>query len=512
MMNRPEHNDEDFAVSISHRPENYVGYEAMNARAALFVISLLLVTPALASACACSQAPPGKCQGLRPDDVVFLGTVTDVEDIADAAPISDAAPAPESAPAGTPADAVAARLTRYHFHINERFAGPNSTDIDVFAGGDDGDCGYRFKKGAEYVVFTQPETEGRLFATVCNGTRPAGDARALLPQLRAMARGQRVASVFGVLRRSDPPFLAPADDPDDPLVNVPLKLRSRDDRFQTSTGPYGVYTFYDVHAGEYVFSATLAGRTELTQKTLPGGLPPFKIPNDACYEYDVNSLPTGHIRGSVLDREGKPLGLASVELYRAGAYQDSRPGLWSFQGAKGTFDFDHVGPGDYVLVFNRPNRIDPNSPFPRAFYPGVADLSSAQLIHLKNGQTLEKTNMKLSDGYPTRRLRVHLKWAGNRPPGDVVVAAQADSGANPAAHKIDDGTYDFVLLISATYSISAYEDLAPKRAQTPPKDSKGGDCSAPARIQVEPVAVAGPDSSASEITLAFPEPGCAPAQ
>jgi hypothetical protein len=485
----------------------------MIARAFFSFTWLLLVTPAVVSACACSQAPPGKCPGLRSDDVVFLGTVTQVEDVANAAPANDAPEAasgsPANAPANTTVDTIAARLTRYRFHIDERFAGPGSADIDVFAGGDDGDCGYRFKKGAQYVVFTQPEAEGRLFATTCNGTRPAGDARALLPQLRAMGKGQRIASVFGVLRRSDPPFLAPADDPDDPLVNIPLKLRSRDDRFQTSTGPDGVYTFYDVHAGEYIFSATLPARTELTQKTLTGGLPPFKIPNDACYEYDVNALPTGHIRGSVLGPDGKPLGLASVELYRSGAYDDSRPGLWSFQGSKGVFDFDHVGPGDYVLVFNRANRIDPNSPFPRAFYPGVADLIASQPIHLKDGQTLEKTNLKLSDGYPTRHLRVHLKWAGNRPPGDIVVAAQADLGANPAARKVDDGTYEFVLVQSANYSISAYEDLAPKRAApnaTPP------DCSAPARIQVDPVKVAGSDLNAAEVTLAFPEQGCASTQ
>jgi hypothetical protein len=473
----------------------------MISRGLLFIAALVLITPALASACTCSQASPGKCPGLRPDDVVFLGTVTEVEDIANAVPKADAS--------GPPVDIVAARLTRYHFHINERFAGSDSPEIDVFAGGDDGDCGYRFKKGEQYVVFTQMETEGRLFATICNGTRPAGEARALMPQLRAMSKGQRVASVFGVLRRSDPPFLAPADDPDDPLPNVPLKLRSRDDRFQTSTGPNGIYTFYDVHAGEYNFTAALPARTELTQKTLTGGLPPFKIPNDACYEYDVNALPTGHIRGSVLGPDGKPLGLASVELYRSGAYDDSRPGLWSFQGSKGVFDFDHVGPGDYVLVFNRANRIDPNSPFPRAFYPGVADLSASQPIHLKDGQTLEKTNLKLSDGYPTRHLRVHLKWAGNRPPGDIVVAAQADLGANPAARKVDDGTYEFVLVQSANYSISAYEDLAPKRAApnaTPP------DCSAPARIQVDPVKVAGSDLNAAEVTLAFPEQGCASTQ
>ena len=63
----------------------------------------------------------------------------------------------------------------------------------------------RFKKGEKYIVFTQQEVEGRLFATICNGTRPQPRGRALIPQLRAMRNGQQVASVFGVLRRADPP-------------------------------------------------------------------------------------------------------------------------------------------------------------------------------------------------------------------------------------------------------------------------------------------------------------------
>jgi len=466
---------------------------------ALLVLIFLAATGV--RACTCSQAPPGKCPGLQQSDVVFLGTVTSIEEISYASPQSG-----NSSASSAPVDIVAARLTRYHFRIDEKFAGPDVAEIDVFSGGDnDGDCAYRFKQGEQYVVFTQQEAEGRLFATICGGTRLAADSRALIPQLRAMRNGTHVASVFGVLRRADPPFLAPPDDPDDPLPNISLKLRSKLDRFETGTDSNGVYSFYDVHAGEYSFTAKVPPRTELTQKTLSGGLPPFKIPDGACYEYDVFALPTGHIRGSVLDPDGKPLGLASVELYRAGGYADTRPGLWAYQGDKGTFDFDHIGPGDYVLVFNRMNRQDPNSPFPRTFYSGVAEASDAQPIHLEEGQQLTKVNLKLSGGLPTRRVRVHLKWDGTRAPGSVTVMAKADQGQNPAARKINDALYEFSLLESSNYTISAWEDLAPQRGAPRRKDPN---CPAPSRIDASPIAVSGSDDDAKELTLVFPAPGC----
>jgi hypothetical protein len=315
-----------------------------------------------------------------------------------------------------------------------------------------------------------------------------------------------VASVFGVLRRADAAFLAPPDDPSQPLPNVPLNLQSRDDRFRTSTDADGVYSFYDVHAGEYSLTANLPVPMLLTRKRVVGSAPPFKIPDGACYEYDVDALPTGHIQGSVLDPDGNPLAVASVELYRAGSYDDSRPGLWGFQGAKGVFDFDHVGPGEYIIVFNRANRVDPNSPFRRAFYPGVANLSEAKPIKLKDGQELLNVNMQVKDAYPHRKLRVRLKWQGPMPPGDVTVSAKADRGENPMVEQISDGLYEFMLLESDSYTVSAWQDLAPQPAA--PHRRKPA-CELPSRIDAPPVAVSGSDAATKEILLVFPIARCA---
>ena len=248
----------------------------------------------------------------------------------------------------------------------------------MFSGGDDGDCGYQFKKGETYVVFTQQECRWQdLFdhlrrnapgkRSACADSSIARHAEWDANRFRIWSAAARESAIPGASGR-----------PGRSLPNIALKLRSKDDRFSTSTGPDGIYTFYDVHAGEYNFTANLPVRMEFTQKTLNGALPPFKIPNGACYEYNVDALPTGHIRGSVLGPDGKPLKIASVELYRAGQYDDKKPGLWGFQSIHGYFDFDHIGPGEYVLVYNRSNRHDPNSPFPRSFFPGTTNPSGAE--------------------------------------------------------------------------------------------------------------------------------------
>lgn len=466
-------------------------------RMRLLALFAFIMAPAAVRACTCSHEPPGKCPGLKEDSTVFLGTVTAVEHLESPAA---AAPAAAEAPTG------AARLTHYQFRVDERFAGSEAAELDVYSGGEDGDCGYRFEAGGQYVVFTHMGNDGRLLATICSGTRPAAEAHALLPQLRAMRNGQRVASVFGVLRRANPPFLAPPDHPDDPLANVSLKLQSNDDRFEANTDANGVYSIYDMHPGEYVFTAGFRSRMELAQRAFPGGPPVFKLPSGACYEYDVDAVPTGHLSGSVLGPNGKPVALASLELYRAGSYGDARPGLWGFQGATGVFNFDRVGPGDYILVFNRTNRLDPDSPFPRAFYPGVDDPGRAKLIHLKDGQERLHLNLRLKKGYATRPLRVRLQWTGGKVAGKVTVMVKAEQGENPRPEKLSDELYGVTLLESATYTISAWQELDQRAPTSQTNDSP---CVFPARITTGRTTISGSDATAREILLVFPEAGCA---
>ena len=493
----------------------------------------VLATPAGSQACTCSPSPPGQCPGLQKDDTVFLGTVTEVELLrgqGQPAARAEGTPATDAAAASNASGATPMIVTRYRFRVDENFVGADSAEIDVFSGGDDADCAFRFRRGAQYVVFPYKADDARLFATICSGTRPAKEAHALLPQLRAMRDGRRVASIFGVIRRADPPMLGPPDNPgdtssDDPprdspgsedgaIPNIPVKLRSRLDRFATSTDENGVYSFYDVHAGEYHLTATMPARTELSLKSIPGALPPLNLPSGACYEYDIDALPTGHIRGSVLGPDGKLLPLAAVELYRARRYDESRPGLWGFQGAKGVFDFDHVGPGKYILVFNRLNRMDPSAPFPRSFYPGTPDENEAEPIALKDGQQLLHVNMKLGEAFPTRRLRVRLKWNGAPPRGNIVVMAKAAHGINPAVRKISDSLYEVTLLKDALYNISAFEELSPARAprrQTKSRKASRAaapECAAPARLETPPAEVDGSVATEKEIILTFANPRC----
>ena len=485
---------------------------------------MLFVVPLVGWACTCQESTPGACQGLNVADAIFVGTVT----------VAEIVPA---------ANADDPQVLHYRFRVDERFKGAEGAEIDIYSGGSDTDCGYRFKKGSQYLVLPYSSDDGHLFATICSGTRPARDARAILPQLRAMKRNQRVASIFGVLRRTDPPYDAvkdpeaaagdatydtlndfdegmptdresisdPHDDPGAvgtvgrPLGHIELKIRSRIDRFETSTGPNGVYSIYGVPGGEYQIIAHLPAHMELTLPTLKGGLPPLRVADGGCYEYNIAALPTGQIHGRVLGPDGRALPTASVELYRTGRYDDTKSGWWEFQTENGGFNFDHVATGDYILVFNRQNRRDPNSPYQRTFYPAAADLALAQPVKVSDGGEVVTADIHAKAGFPTRTVKVRIKWTGHPLPGSVFVTAKANEGENPASRKVSDALFELTLLDDVRYTISAWTYAKI------PRNASGGPPTPGAPPEADPDPAPAPAPSESAPAAAAATPGDPPA-
>jgi hypothetical protein len=83
--------------------------------------------------------------------------------------------------------------------------------------------------------------------------------------------------------------------------------------------------------------------------------------------------------------------------------------------------------------------------------------------------------------------------------------AKAEQGDNPSAKKIREGVYEFTLLDSAHYTISAWEDLDPQRVSQRHGDSS---CTIPARIESDTHTVDDAETDGDDITLTFVSPPC----
>jgi hypothetical protein len=131
----------------------------------VFVIGIvvsagLLDLPRGALACTCAQ-PASAQEGLKQADAVFVGLVERFE------------------LKGTGRIAT--------FHVRTVWKGPEASRLYVATGGGDGDCGYHFIAGIEYLVFAHRGAPDSLQTSICSRTKQAsGEA---VDDLKALGPG-----------------------------------------------------------------------------------------------------------------------------------------------------------------------------------------------------------------------------------------------------------------------------------------------------------------------------------
>jgi hypothetical protein len=459
-----------------------------HARLILLVLaSLAFVSPSWA--CSCARVAPGTCPSIKEAGTIFVGTVIDVEN-----PPDERQGADQSG------------LSRYRFRVDENINGVDVKQIDVYSGRGGADCSYHFQLGGKYLVFSYRTDDGRLAAGICSDTQPVEDAEPLLSELRARRDGRQYASIYGVLRRTQQPYAWTSyDDYDRALSDVIVELRGTNHALAAQTDKNGVYRFYGVPADTYRFAAVLPANLELAQTILSDPLPPVTIVERPCYQQDLDALPTGRIRGRVIGPNGAPLMDADVELFREDRYHEEDMGWWEFQDEeKGYFQFDHVSPGKYIIVFNNSNRSDPDIPYPRTFYPGSPDLKAALPITVEDGQQVQNADIHVPVGPRTRPLIVRVKWLESPTPDDIDVFADASEGVSPLARKLSAGIYQLMLFRGVRYTIFAQQDCG---------DRWEGNTATPIGArETEHAVVDGSDNRIVDITLGLFDTTCKPYQ
>jgi len=399
------------------------------------MLAALVAMPANTAAQDCAGPEPGPPTLLKTAQVIFAGTMVGTDD------------------AG-----------KNRFRITEAFRGVKGQYIDVyeFPGG-----GIHFQAGKQYLVIADEclwhgHEPGCIGLPPCSRSRPIEYAEAVIQQLRAERSGRKVASVYGTLWRRLEPYIAISDnDYSRPLANVPIKLQGTKRSFETRTDEHGAYAFEGLPADKYTVSAELPPNLALAQIILAGPVPPFDLPPRSSFEYDIYAMPTGRVSGKVIGPDGQPLRSTSVELYRLSRLKQGGEGLYGFQGAARPsekwkpFEFDHLPPDDYVLVFNSRDQEQPDAPFRRTFYPRADSLESAQIIHLGDGEQIVNADIYVSNPLPTRRISLRIDWgartAANFYPPYVIV--KASRGTAPHPFEESQGVYTLNLLQDARYDI-----------------------------------------------------------
>lgn len=453
------------------------------------VASLLFIFTPFSAACTCVwDEPESSCQKVNDLGVVFVGTVIDIEN-----------PPNEQERFGT-------GISRYHFRVDENIHGMKLKEVDVYSGRGGGDCSFHFKKNEQYLVFPYKSDDHRLHAGICSLTQPVKYAGPFLTELRARRDGQKHASLYGVLVKTQAPYsTTTADDFERPLSGITIELRSENHSFSTQTDKNGVYRFYDLPADTYAFKATLPANLVLGRSIIDDPSPKIKVPQNACLERALEALPTSTIKGRVLGSDGVPVKYAAVELFRQEKYTaEAEPwDVWSeSQSDKDYFEFRHVTPGTYILAFNNDDNPDPNTPYHRTFYPNSRNLAGAKSIIVAEGQQVVDADIQLTDPIPTRRLQIHVNWNQTSVPDDVYVYADTPtrSCGCVSPKKVSPGLYEVTIFENTRYTIYAtqYCGYRWENNTAIPMGSR----------ETERIEVDGADAQTKEVTVTLRDGSC----
>jgi hypothetical protein len=241
------------------------------------------------------------------------------------------------------------------------------------------------------------------------------------------------------------------------------------------TADDGSFAVYDLPSDTYKITADVPANLELAQTILSDPPPPLQLDANSCVERDIDVLPTGKIRGQLFGSDGKPLWNDAVELFSVGQYKEDARGWWEFVDAKKKyFEFDHVAPGEYILVFNMRNRLKTDVPYPRTFFRDAPDLLRAERIRVAPGNQLLHTDIQLSGGRVTRKIGIRVLFAGGGEPTSSHLSINGSKGEDVFPSPIEENLYELNVLLDSEYTITAQTLFCDPETASPPLTFLGG--------------------------------------
>src|SRR5918993_1392941 len=205
----------------------------MRAASLLWLFVALLLAPSDATACSClGPAPP--CQAVWDSPIVFSGEVIDVTPV----------------PNQRGSQFMPERRVR--FRVQEMWRGVRTPEITVMTGSSGGDCGYDFKPGGRYLVYTYAHA-GVAWTGICSRTQRLETATEDVQYLATLEKGTPAGRIFGTATFSR----GSGTERSKAAAGYEATLRLDDREWRTKTDASGRYEFLSVQPGTYAISIEL---------------------------------------------------------------------------------------------------------------------------------------------------------------------------------------------------------------------------------------------------------------
>jgi len=303
-----------------------------------------------------------------------------------------------------------------HFIVEQPFRGVagNRIDVETLHGTS---CDMKFEKGERYLIYASREQDNdQLFAGPCTRTENLKYANDDLNYIRAVTQQGAKESILGRLLRNK----------SEPQPGLRVTVQSGDKTLETKTDKKGDFSVLVPGPGNYLvrayipFAASIMayredeqGKIETTDALTTLEYKVEIAKNQCNYRqidaFKIDLHATAEISGNVLTASGRPVSPGYVYLVNASDPDDS---AYKKLEDNGSFKFEGIAVGEYYLVLNPRNQApdENDAPYPRTYYPNVAEASAATKIIVAEGATLENLMLRVGPRWKERVVTGKVVW------------------------------------------------------------------------------------------------------
>lgn len=307
-----------------------------------------------------------------------------------------------------------------HFQVEEGFLGvQKGNQITIRSGTGGGDCGYWFKSGETYLVYSWGDNKKGFFTNICTRTRPIIEAKEDLISLRDLASKNSGAKLSGEIREEiglDDYTLQ--NTKPSKGINILLQPTLRKGKvYKAKTDADGKFEISGIPAGKFNVRALFSQNKKLNKWSQTE----IKSNGFGCLTQWAVIENKNELKGKVIDSEGKPVTDAYTVLISADSdfsiIPKSKIPRDSVDSDKnGSFTYTGIPAGRYFLAVNYtfpPN--DKGSEYPTTFYPKGNNPMQAKPIIIGESDKISRIIFQLPSKTAEIRVSGRVLWTDGEP-------------------------------------------------------------------------------------------------
>lgn len=261
-------------------------------------------------------------------------------------------------------------------------------------------CSWSFDKkyiGTEYLFYLdKPDEKGFWNGFICTRSAQLKEAGDDLLYLNKMDKVRGKTRLSGVVGQEIRPSLQDKEIQKKLLAERKIKIVGKTKSFELTTDKNGAYEIYDLPAGVYeIIPQSFNGYKIYDRGKMVDSIKVY-LPPKRHAQANIEFTIFNSISGKIIDDKGNPMESVGLNLRPA----NGKSSIYFYQAAyskkDGTFTFDGIPTGKYLIVANDKGEITADEPFATSFYPNTTKIEKAKIISIRAGEHLKDFTVTVS--------------------------------------------------------------------------------------------------------------------